>query len=407
MGTRSSKKPAITLIFSDTGGGHRAAAEAIIEAIHSEYGDRFVTRMVDFLKEYAPWPLNYLPELYPPMVKSPGMWGKLFDLSNGRPQARLITSAFWPYVRRASIRFANEHRREVLVSVHPLANYFALRALGKSRLPYFTVVTDLVTAHAIWFDRRSDLIFVPTQMARQRALDYGMPSEKVRLVGQPVSIRYSLPAGDRRLLRTRLGWPLDKPVALLVGGGEGLGPLASFARTIDASGLDLSLAVVTGRNAALAAELKALFWEKPTFIYGFVAAMPELMRAADILVTKAGPGTIAEALSVGLPMLLYAKLNGQENGNVDFVVQEKVGLWTPDPASLVSTLRRWIEQPGERQAVAGNCRRAALPYASRTIARIIGERAASIDLPAEVPGARPFLHTRHVFPRLRPAPKKA
>ena len=135
MGTRSSGKPVITLLFSDTGGGHRAAAEAIIEAIHSEYGDTFVTRMVDFLKEYAPWPLNLLPELYPSMVRSPDSWGKLFDLSNGLPQARFITSVFWPYVRRASFRFAHEHRREVLLSVHPLANYFARRPWASPTCP--------------------------------------------------------------------------------------------------------------------------------------------------------------------------------------------------------------------------------------------------------------------------------
>ena len=102
MSNRPTKKPDVTFLFSDTGGGHRAAAEAIIESIHLEYGDGVVTTMVDFLKDYAPPPFNHLPDIYPDLVKVPELWGAFFDISDGRPQARFVTSTFWPYVRRAA-----------------------------------------------------------------------------------------------------------------------------------------------------------------------------------------------------------------------------------------------------------------------------------------------------------------
>ena len=402
-----SRKPAITFLFSDTGGGHRAAAEAIVEAIHAEYGDALVTKMVDFLKDFAPSPLNHLPDLYPYLVKAPRLWGAFFDLSDGRSQARFITSTFWPYVANAAHRVTREHQNEVLVSVHPVVNFFALKALGANHLPYITVVTDLVSTHAMWFDRRSDLIFVPTEMASQRALAYGMSPEKVHIVGQPVSLRCSAPATDKRRMREKLGWPQDKPTILLVGGGEGMGPLARIARAIDAAGLDISLAIVAGRNSRLEAELKEGPWNNPTSIYGFVTDMPDFMRAADIIVTKAGPGTIAEALIAGLPIILYAKLYGQENGNVDYVLQEKVGVWAPDPAIVVSTIRCWISQPREREAIAENCRRAARPHASRTIAHFLGVKAGLIDLPKESTGILPVAQRWRLFQRMRPDSKKA
>lgn len=402
----ASKKPVITFLFSDTGGGHRAAAEAIVEAIHAEYGDTLVTTMVDFFKEYAPPPLNYMPDLYPAMVKIPALWGAFFDLSNGRSQARFVSSAFWPYVSNAARRFVREHPGELLVSVHPVVNSFALKALGPQRLPYFTVVTDLVSTHAMWYDRRADLIFVPTEMARRRALEYSVLAEKVQVVGQPVSIRCSLPASDKGLLRNQQGWPQDKPTVLLVGGGEGMGLLDEIAHAIDVSGLDLNLVIVAGRNTRLEADLKAGSWETSPIIHGFVQNMPDFMRAADIIVTKAGPGTIAEALIAGLPIILYAKLYGQENGNVDFVEQEKVGVWAPDPARVVSTLRRWISRPREREAVIENCRRTARPDASRTIAHIVGERAGLIDLSRELPPVRPAGHFRRSLRRLHPLVKR-
>jgi 1,2-diacylglycerol 3-beta-galactosyltransferase len=102
--------------------------------------------------------------------------------------------------------------------------------------------------------------------------------------------------------------------------------------------------------------------------------MPAFMRAADIIVTKAGPGTIAEALVAGLPIILYAKLPGQEDGNVDYVLSEQVGVWAPEPREVIQTLRLWISQPQEMEKVSENCRRAARPDAARQIALILGEQ---------------------------------
>jgi 1,2-diacylglycerol 3-beta-galactosyltransferase len=147
MANLPADKPHITFLFSDTGGGHRAASEAIIEAIHCEFGEAVVTQMVDFLKDYAPPPFNHLPEAYPDMVRVPELWGAMFDISDGRPQARIVTSTFWPIARRAARRLVRDHHSEMLVSVHPIANSFVLKALGKQHLPFVTVVTDLVTTH--------------------------------------------------------------------------------------------------------------------------------------------------------------------------------------------------------------------------------------------------------------------
>ncbi|MGB8212804.1 MAG: glycosyltransferase [Anaerolineales bacterium] len=377
-------KPHITFLFSDTGGGHRAASEAIIEALHAEFGDAVITEMVDFLKDYAPEPFNHLPELYPDLVRAPELWGAMFDISDGRPQARFVTSTFWPYVRRALHRLVRDHHSDMLVSVHPIANSFVLKALGENHPPFITVVTDLVSTHALWFDKGADLILVPTEMARENAIHYKMPSEKVRVIGQPVSLRCSAPIGDKASLRNGLGWPQDKFTVLLVGGGDGMGPLAETARAIDESGLDVCMVIVAGRNSKLEAELKEQTWENKTFVYGFTHDMPDFMRAADVIVTKAGPGTIAEALIAQLPIILYAKLPGQEDGNVDFVVSEGAGVWAPESQVVVRTLTRWVCRPSEREVVVKACRRAARPDATKQIALVLAKQVGLTDEPLEV-----------------------
>jgi 1,2-diacylglycerol 3-beta-galactosyltransferase len=232
----------------------------------------------------------------------------------------------------------------------------------------------MVTTHALWFDKRADHILVPTETARLRALKYNMPPRKVQVVGLPVADQYCQPMKRKSTLRKKLGWPTDgKPVVLMVGGGEGMGPLAKTAREIDASGLDLNLVIVCGRNQKLKESLEAETWENHATIYGFTREMADFMRAADFIVTKAGPGTIAEALNAQLPIILYSKLPGQEDGNVTFVQEEGAGVWAPTPQEVVRTLTRWISRPAERQKVTENCRRAGRPEAAKTIASIIGE----------------------------------
>jgi 1,2-diacylglycerol 3-beta-galactosyltransferase len=367
------EKPHILFLFSDTGGGHRSAAEAIIEAIQLEYGDAVTTEMVDFFKSHAPLPLNKLPDWYPDMVKAPHLWGLSFKMSDGRRRARAITASMWPYVGRAVRRIVKEHPADMIVTVHPVATTVFLKALGRNHPPFIIVVTDMVTTHALWYDQRADLILVPTETARRRAIEYAMSPENVRVVGQPVAERYCVPTGNKENLRNKLGWEQNKTIILLVGGGEGMGPLGKTARAVAISGLDVALAIVCGRNQRLKGHLEALEWPVPVHIYGFTHELPDFMRAADVLVTKAGPGTIAESLNANLPMILYAKLPGQEDGNVTFVVEEKVGVWAPQPKRVVQSLMEWVQKPEIRLQYAENCRRAARPDAARQIARAIGE----------------------------------
>lgn len=375
------KKPHILFLFSDTGGGHRSSTESIIEALHIEFGDTLTTEMVDFLKGGAPLPLNKMPDWYPEMVKAPYLWGLSFKMSDSRLRARAITASMWPYIGHATKQMVKEHPADLIVAVHALATTPFLKALGDRRPPFVTVVTDMVSTHALWYDARADLTLVPTQQARERALSYGMPAERLRVVGQPLSERCSVPSGSKAEIRARLGWGQDEFIAVIVGGGDGMGPIKENALAIAESGLYVGLVIVTGRNEKLRQELEAeaVNWDIPHHIYGFTKELPDFMRAADVLITKAGPGTIAEALAAHLPLILFSRLPGQEDGNVDFVRETQTGVWAPDSKDVVRSLARWMTHPPEREAVIDHCRTAARPEASRTIARILGTQLGLIE----------------------------
>ncbi len=370
----NNKPPHVVVYFSDTGGGHRSAAEAIVETLHIEYGDSLTTEMVDAFKNYAPLPLNKMPDLYPQMVKAPKLWEASFYVTDGSRRVRWITASTWPYVRHHVKAMIKSHPADLIVTVHPFANTFALKALGSLRPPFFTVVTDIVTTHALWFDKRADRIFIPSEAARLRAIANGMPEEKLEVVGFPVADRHCVPAGNKTALRNKLGWPLDKKIILLIGGMEGMGPLAKTARAIDESGLDIAQVIISGHNQRLKTYLEDHHWQNPTTVYGFTRELPDFLRAADVLVTKAGAASITEGLNANIPIVMYAKLPGQEDGNVTFIEDAGAGVYAPTPQQVVRALTRWLCHPKEYKQIVENARRASRPDSARTIAHAIGDR---------------------------------
>ena len=371
MPAKTNRKPHILFLFADTGGGHRSAAEAIIEAFELEFPGRFTTEMVDFFKDYAPPPLNLAGPTYPAMSKMTTFWEWMFKGSDDVDRMRRVYSALWPYVRLPLYRLIRKHPCDMYISVHPLVNEPLLRALKNKKIsaPYMVVVTDLVSTHVAWFNNKSSKVIVPTRQAVTSARLAGLEKNKIQVIGLPVADRFCHPVNDRIALRKKLGWPVDLPMVLMVGGGEGMGPLDKVALAVDEARLPCAVAVITGKNKRMKKRLDKHSWQIPAFTYGFVKEMPDFMQAADILLTKAGPGTISEAFIAGLPIILYHRVPGQEEGNVSYVVDEGAGVWAPDVEDIIFTLTDWLQHPEIRNKVAQTAARLARPQASRDIAR--------------------------------------
>jgi 1,2-diacylglycerol 3-beta-galactosyltransferase len=362
------KKPHILFLFSDTGGGHRSAAKAIIEALEIYHPGQVTTEMLDFFVAYAPPPFDRAPSTYAHMAQVPDLWELGYKLSNGKYRSKLVYDVLWPYLRSAAKDLVNEHPCDLILSVHPIINTPVLRTLELGDKPYVIVVTDMVSTHVFWYNNDATLTLVPTQEALQRGLENGMDEDRIEVVGQPISDKFRHPVAPKAQLRDAFGWSDHVPVVLMVGGGEGMGPLEEMVRAVDRAQLAVKMVIITGRNAALQRNLEKKPLTMPHEILGFVDSMPDLMNAADMIVTKAGPGTISEAFTAGLPIILYTRMPGQEEGNVDYVVDKGAGVWAPTPEIVVETLRLWIEKPEIMAQVAATSKRLACPDAAKKIA---------------------------------------
>jgi 1,2-diacylglycerol 3-beta-galactosyltransferase len=363
-----SKKPHILFLFSDTGGGHRAAAAAIQEALHTEFPNQVDWEMVDFFKDYAPPPLNNAGPDYPGFAQFPDFWELIFEASNTHTTARLAQSLAWPLVKSGVKRLIEEHPCDLIISVHPIINTPILRGFKGKHPPYLTVVTDLITTHEYWYNRGSDITIVPTQEAFERGVKLGMDPQKMHIVGLPIKEGYRNPVSKEEA-RKRLGLPQDTSLVLMVSGGEGMGPIEETVKAINEAKLPIGQVIITGNNVSLKEDLEALDYNIPACIIGFTTDMPTYMQACDIIITKAGPGTISEACVAGLPIILYSKIPGQENGNVDYVVEHKAGVWETDPQKVAALLAEWIGNPEEMGRFAEASRKLGRPDSSHIIAK--------------------------------------
>ncbi len=368
-------------LFSDTGGGHRAAAQAVKDEMERLYGAGAEIDMVDVFVELGRWPFRRFPDWYPTCVALSGIpWGVGFHLSDGVKLMQTMSKIVWPYARTPMCSLLRHHPADVIASFHPIPNYalfLGLRQMGW-QTPVAVVALDLVTTHAGWFVPGAEAYLVPTYAAKARALRWGVPQERVRVRGMPTRHAFlSAMNLQKSEARARLGLPQDKDIVLVVGGGEGMGPIAPVVRAIARLPRRPPpyTVVITGKNHALYEELTQLGLPASIRIEGFVGDMEVWMRAADLLVTKAGPNSLAEAFIVGLPVVLYAALPGQEEGNVSHVVENGAGVFAPFPKQAARAVARLLDRPEERLAMAKRSRALGRPLASEQIARDLWEMA--------------------------------
>jgi 1,2-diacylglycerol 3-beta-galactosyltransferase len=209
----------------------------------------------------------------------------------------------------------------------------------------------------------------------------GIPASRCHDFGLAVDRRFTdLPTDPRGIaaIRSRLGLPQRGFVVLVCGGADGSGGLVKHARAIAAASLDVTVVVICGRNQHARSALTGLQTAsgRPARVLGYVNNMAEWMRASDVVVSKAGPGTIAEALCCGLPLLLVWYLPGQERGNVEWVVDIGAGRYVPRDEQLVDAVAELAAPGSEALAtMRAAVRAAARPDATRRIAELIADMA--------------------------------
>jgi 1,2-diacylglycerol 3-beta-galactosyltransferase len=342
--------------------------------------------IVDPFAEASPKAINWTAGLYGPIIQNVHwLWGGIYYATNSRPAVAMLRGSVLRPVRPGIERLIKRLEPAAIVSFHPLLNHITAKAIKRSgrHVPLITVVTDLVDIHPAWACPDADAVVVPSPGGFDRCRRAGLPASRVHHYGLPVDPRFTAPPptpAERRDLRVKLGFDPDKFCVLLCGGADGSGGIAKRGRALAGAGLNIDLAIICGHNRRTLRRLEGLTDSqgRPVPVHGFVSNMDEWVRAADLVITKAGPGTIAECLCCGTPVLLSWYLPGQERGNVEWVVDSGAGRYVPTVTGLIDTVEELSEPDSPRLAAMREAVAvAARPDATRKIGDLIARAAAA------------------------------
>ncbi len=326
----------IDFIFFDAGGGHRAAANALRQVMDRP-GGPFEIRMVnlqetlDSLDVFRKVTGLRLQDIYNLMLK------KGWTLGSGQLTAamHLVIRMFHGQQVRLLEKLWNESRPDLVVSLVPNFN----RALGESLrralpdTPLVTILTDLADYPPhFWMERQRQYFICGSEKAVEQALAMGHAESMVfQVSGMILSPRFyetpRLSAAQRAAERAALGFDSDSPVGLLMFGGQGAAEMLDIARSL----AERPLLAICGHNAKLRARMEAVERGAPMFVEGFTADLPRYMQLADYFIGKPGPGSISEAVFMGLPAIVErnAWTLPQERYNAEWIRERGVGIVLP------------------------------------------------------------------------------
>ncbi len=363
----------ILIMYITVRSGHFHAAQAI------EQGIRMLNPSAEILKVDAFQYLNpvlarIVDRMYLSVVqKLPELWDYLYD------NPKVIQRSEW--LRQLLHRYDSPRLRALVEEFKPeavactqafpcglVADYKDEWGLS---IPLYAVITDF-SPHAYWVHEQVDGYIVPAEGSREWLVNNRIPSSKIFTSGIPIDPRFA-EAPNMELVRRRLQLNNGIPTILLMGGGQGLGPMLEAVKGLDSVNRPMQLLVVAGANERLYHRLiTAIPRLKHTVqVFGHVEFIADLMSVSSMIITKPGGLTTSEALAKGLPMVILNPLPGQEVKNADFLTSAKVACEATSIEQLPQVVQRLIDHPEELQALASNAQGIGKPRAALEAAKLI------------------------------------
>lgn len=347
--TQFSSMKKIHVVFHDGGGGHRNAAVAL-ETIASQQQRPWEIKLVQF--QDLTDRLDVLRKLtgiriqqqYNILLQNGWTLGSKYLLRLLQVTIRLLHG---PMVRLLE-NFWHEHPADLLVSVIPHFNRQICESWTKvyPGRPFATLITDLADyPPRFWIEPLKDqYVIAGTEKAAEQARAFGHDDAHI-FQASGMILRpdfYAEENIDPAALRIAMGLKPDLPTAIVLFGGHGSKVMWHLTERLNAARLPLQLILVCGRNETLAAKFRARTWDLPLHIVGFTKEIPKLMRAADFMIGKPGPGSIAEAMVKKLPVLIEcnAWTLPQERYNTQWVREEGVGIVLKSFDEIVEGVRQ-------------------------------------------------------------------
>jgi processive 1,2-diacylglycerol beta-glucosyltransferase len=340
----------LMVLSVSSGAGHGRAADAICSQANAGNA-QVAARHIDVM-DLASFALRKVyTRLYIALVnKFPSLWHQIYHRTD-RSQSNGLFDRLRRAMEQASVsRLLQEIERvapDAIICTHflPAEILARMRRNGRLGCPVWVQVTDF-DVHRMWVHNGITGYFAGNEEVAYRLRDRGVAANAIRVTGIPIMEAFRQ-TPDRVECASELGIDPTRMTLLLMGGGAGLGNLDEVADRLMQLDRDFQLVVMAGRNIAALARLRTLEKRFPNrlFAYGYTGHVAKLMACSDLAITKPGGLTVSECLAMGLPMILYRPIPGQEERNADYLLEQGVALKANDAATLEYRVIELLKQP--------------------------------------------------------------
>lgn len=362
----------ILFLYATNNSGHQKAAEAIKKSLY-HISDNIKTSEIDFFTHSYPNLGPFFSKMYLEIMRSiPQTWDYLYDnqgvASITKEIRRLFNFLNIPKLYKILKNFNPD--AIVCTQAVPAGFIAAEKEKGKIQSPLFVTITDFV-ANPYWPDKEVDCYFVPDEEIKEQLIERNVPGERIMLTGIPIDSSFSQKM-PKTNIRRRLGLRPGAPTVLIMGGSQGLGQIWEAVNELLSHQTNIQIIIITGQNRYLCRHLRKKYkGQKNIKIFSRIKNISALMDASDLLISKPGGLTSAEAMSKGLPMIILSPLPGQEERNASYLVKNGVAERCSNVSMLPKMVEKFFSHPNKLMRFNTQALKMARPYASVDIANHI------------------------------------
>jgi len=363
----------IILMYISEVSGHRCATMAIEKAIKELHPEAQIMNINAF--NYTnPISEKVINRIYMEVIKrTPKIWDYLYDnpsvVKSLENIKRHIHKSNSPKLKKLFDSFNPD--LVVCTQAFPCGMVADYKKAYGVNLPLVAVLTDYIP-HSYWVYDAVDYYITPSEEVSERLEKKGVKPSKIRSYGIPFDTKFNQKLNSADIL-TKLKLNPHKPVILIMGGGQGLGPIKTIVKSLEKSEYDLQELIVTGTNKKLFRSLKRQIrhLHKDIQLFGFVQNIHELMHISKVIISKPGGVTTAEVLSMGLPMVIVKPIPGQEVNNTNFLTQKSAAVEVDEPKEVYRVIDDLLKNKAKLERLKSSGLKIAKPGASMDIAKLI------------------------------------
>lgn len=305
--------------------------------------------------------------------RTPQIWNYLYDNPKIVKKTERLKELIHKFNSPKLKKLFNRFKPDILVCTQafPCGMCADYKKEYNSNIPLIAVLTDYIP-HSYWLYDRVNYYITPSEDVSQRLIKKGVPLDKVVSFGIPVDPKFNLES-DKNSLLQKFKLNPSLPVILIMGGGQGLGPIKTIVKCLEKVKKEIQEVVVTGTNKKLYKKLKRGIkkYKKDVLVLSYVDNINELMSLSTLIISKPGGVTTAEVLTKNLPMVIVKPIPGQEASNADYLTEKGCAIKLDEPKQIHLAVEDLLNSPEKLNRIRESISRVVKPNSSFDIARFL------------------------------------